>query len=240
MTRPDSAGGVEPVRLPRRRWWTRVSGAQLVMVIAGTLAFLVNLTVLRARDDFVLVAVAAEDINPGIILDVSRHVELVELDAGSELVAPALARERLSEVEGMVVTAALRRGDLINASHLRPAAAPADRRAMSLPVDAANAAGGRIGVGDRIDVIAVDDGAARYVLVGAEVIGRSEEGGATSIAGSRAFFVVVAVDAVQALELAAAMDTSEIQVVRSTGASPPEHTELDVVRESEDHGGIDR
>lgn len=236
MAKSEPAGGLEAVRLPRRRWWTRISGAQIVMVIAGILAFLVNLTVLRARDDFVLVAVASDDVNSGVVFDVDRHVDLVELPADSVLASSAIGRDQLAAYDGMVLTASLRQGDLINASQLRDPAASADLRAMSLAVDTSRAAGGRIGVGDRVDVIAVADGVARYVLTGAEVIDRSEQGSSGSITGSRAFFVVVAVTADQALELAAAIEAADIQIVRSTGASPPARLELIPAETSESEG----
>lgn len=226
MTHMASDESREPVRLKRRPWWSRVSGPQLLMIIAGILAFLANLVVLRGQEQIVLVAVAASDVNPGVPLTVD-HVRFVEIEASSELIESAIPRSDIEDYRGMIITSPFAEGDLINRSQLRAAAATMDRRAMSIPIDAANAVGGRIAVGDRVDVIAVDDGVARYVLAGAEVIERSGESGSGTLTAGRSFYLVVALTSSEALELSSAMDRAEIHVVRSTGASSPTSPSFD-------------
>jgi hypothetical protein len=81
-----------------------------------------------------------------------------------------------------------------------------------------HAAGGALRPGDRIDVISVSDGVARYVAVDLGVISVAE-GASGSIGSSLAFHVVVAVEASDALELAEALDTGSVELVRSTGAA---------------------
>lgn len=93
---------------------------------------------------------------------------------------------------------------------------------MSIPVPRENAAGGSLGVGDRVDVIDTVDGVARYVALDVEVTkvsAPSSSGGITRGAG-REFFVVVQVDALQALAIAEALADGKLNVVRSTGAAP--------------------
>ncbi len=94
--------------------------------------------------------------------------------------------------------------------------APSGLRAMSVPVAVAHAAGGTIATGDRIDVISVSDGSAAYVVSDIEVIGVSDVDGGSFTVGE--YHIVVAVDAAQALDLAAAIEADSIEIVRSTGA----------------------
>jgi hypothetical protein len=78
-------------------------------------------------------------------------------------------------------------------------------------------------------VIWVDDDVARYVVTGVEVIdatGNERTGGAFST--SQAFSITVAVDDVQALQLAEALNSGQIELVRSTGADAPTTSRLPV------------
>jgi Flp pilus assembly protein CpaB len=90
---------------------------------------------------------------------------------------------------------------------------------MSIPVEAAHAVGGSLAAGDRVDVIQVgEDGQARYVVSGAQVLAanRPDSGVIGAAAGSSS--ITVAVDARQALKLAAAIRSQRFEIVRSTGA----------------------
>jgi Flp pilus assembly protein CpaB len=90
---------------------------------------------------------------------------------------------------------------------------------MSIPVEAAHAVGGALAAGDRLDVIEVDEGGqARYVVSGVEVLAVNRpDSGVIGAAGSSSS-LTVAVDARQALRLAAAIRGQRFEVVRSTGA----------------------
>ena len=74
---------------------------------------------------------------------------------------------------------------------------------MSIPVAIEHAAGARIVVGDRVDVITVVDGVARFVATDLAVIAHAdtETGGLST----RAYHLTVAVDDDQALALAEAI-----------------------------------
>jgi Flp pilus assembly protein CpaB len=233
MTNTASQEGAQTVVKFKRPLWSRVSASHVLMVVVGLAAFLANFSVLRSQDEVALVAVAASDLTPGIVFVSDRHVEFVEIAASSPLVTAAVTQSDIADFNGRILSVPLAAGDLVSRSQLIQSAAGDERRAMSIPIDVANAVGGQIIVGDRVDVIAVRDGNARYVLTGAEVIDRSDEGRSGSITGTRSFYLVVAVDANQALELASALDTASIQVLRSTGASPPERIEFDFAPVSE-------
>ncbi len=93
---------------------------------------------------------------------------------------------------------------------------------MSIPVPREKAVGGGLRVGDRVDVIDVVDGEAAFVMADAQVVSVSSaatSGGITSGAAGD-FFVVVEVDARQALAVAEALADGKVDVVRSTGAEP--------------------
>jgi hypothetical protein len=57
--------GNEPLAVPVRRWWTRLSSAHILIFSAGTLAFIANLAVLRPPALPPNVAVATRDLLPG-------------------------------------------------------------------------------------------------------------------------------------------------------------------------------
>ena len=124
---------------------------------------------------------------------------------------------QLSELEGWVVERSIPVGGLLNRSVFVEPGAPSGLRSMSLPIAVAHAAGGTIVAGDRIDVISVLDGSASYVATGIEVIGTSDvDGGSFGSIGD--YHIVVAVDAIQALDLAEAIESGSLEMVRSTGA----------------------
>jgi Flp pilus assembly protein CpaB len=227
MANAASQEGAQTVVAIKRPLWSRISAPHLLIVAVGVAAFVANLAVLRSQDEMALVAVAASNLTPGTVFDSDRHVEFVEVAASSPLATAAITQGDAAAFEGRILSAPLAQGDLVARSQLIESAAEDELRAMSIPIDATNAAGGRIIVGDRIDVIAVENGTARYVLTGVEVIDRSDDSRGGSITGSRSFYVVVALDAEQALELAAALDGASIHVLRSTGAPSPDRLVFD-------------
>ena len=92
---------------------------------------------------------------------------------------------------------------------------------MSVPVDPEHAVGGALRVGDRVDVIEVQEDRATYVAIGLEVIGINESGSGGALDGLGSYSVTVAVDDATALRLAAAIRADRFELVRSTGAEPP-------------------
>ncbi|HZJ47697.1 MAG TPA: RcpC/CpaB family pilus assembly protein, partial [Acidimicrobiia bacterium] len=119
---------------------------------------------------------------------------------------------------GMVVTRSIPSGTLLFERDLFMPSATV--RAMSIPVDPEHAVGGTLRAGDRVDVLQSADGAARYVLVGAEVLTVSD-GSSGALGGSGRYAITVALDAESALEIAAALSEGTLDLVRSTGAAPP-------------------
>jgi Flp pilus assembly protein CpaB len=188
------------------------------MVVAGILAFVTNLVVLRGQDDTQTVAAAGRSIEAGVRVGPS-DLQAVPLDASSEVLATLLAWDQIAAVEGMVATRTIAAGELLAATDFRAPAANSNLRAMSIPIEPEHAVGGNLAPGDRVDVIRTVEDLATYVVTGAEVLSvASEERGA--ITGSIDFYVVLAVDADTALSLSEAISSGDIEVVRSTGSTP--------------------
>jgi Flp pilus assembly protein CpaB len=127
-----------------------------------------------------------------------------------------VTEDTVSNLAGRVLAGRVDEGEALSFSNLVEAATDDGRRIMSLPIERERAAGGTLSVGDRIDVIAVEAGVARYVVSGVEVVAVPDTKG--SFTGSSSYHVVLAVDAVSALELSVVMETATIQVIRSTGS----------------------
>lgn len=207
------------VATPRRRRRARVSRAAALTWLAGSLAFVLTASVLRDRAEQVEVLVAAQDIPAGAEIT-DEMVRTSEIDADSPLVSGLVDLDGLRP--GELAAVPISAGSALRTSDLAAAGRGDGLRSMSIEVDRAQAVGGGLAIGDRIDVIDVVDGDATYVVRDAEVTsvpaaptGRGITGGAGS-----SYFVVVRVDADDALALAAAIDRGALQVVRSTGATP--------------------
>lgn len=208
-------GGTRPVRRP---FTSRVSGGHVVMVLAGLLGVVLTLSVLRAADDTRGVLVAAEDLEPGQVLD-ARAVRVAAIRADDRALAGLVPASSATTVEGRVVVGAIAAGELLTPGDLADVDAGAAARAMSFALPRAQAVGGELGRGDRVDIVAVDpDSAARgYVRTGVEVLA-VDGGGGGPLGGGDEITITVAVDATGALDLAAALQSGSVTLVRATGA----------------------
>jgi hypothetical protein len=89
---------------------------------------------------------------------------------------------------------------------------------MSIPVSKEHAAGGLLEVGDVVDVISVGASGPEFVVAGVEVVSIAGDSG--GIGGVSGYFVVLAVDATEAIRLAGAIDAGSVEVIRASGAAP--------------------
>lgn len=209
----------------RRRILSRLSFGHVVMVVSGLLAFLLTFSLLRAREQTFQVAVAARDIPTGTPVDAGSF-RFTEVQVGEEVLATLLRPQDLDRLSGWVAATTIRAGDLVSRSDLRPSAAPGGLGAMSIPVEREHAVGGALAPGDRVDVIEVRDGEARYLLRGAEVLAVGSKDGGGFVEGSiGAFSVTIAVDPQAALDIARAVREAGVEIVRTTGMqATPEAT----------------
>ncbi len=191
-----------------------------LMVLSGLLAFVLIAAVVGDRSERLAVAVARVDIPAGAVVG-SDQVEMTELPADSAVAGQIATLDQLKAGQ-WVATEAIVAGDPVRRSALAEGDAVEGLRSMSIPVPRENAVGGGLRIGDRVDVIDVVDGEAAFVMADAQVVGVSSpatSGGITSGAVGD-FFVVVEVDARQALAVAEALADGKVDVVRSTGAKP--------------------
>lgn len=208
----------EPPRPRRRNPLTRLTASHLLMVLAAVLAFATNLMVLRGQEETRDAVVATGRIEAGRVI-VPTDLTVAEVDVDDGLFATLLPGQQSQTLVGMVATRTIEAGHLLSVDDVRPVAAPSAQRAISIPIEIEHAVGGGLVAGDRIDLIVVGESGPEYVLAGAEVL-EVPSTARGSLTGATGFFVVVAVDDQQALAVAAAIRSGEIEIARSTGSSP--------------------
>ncbi len=207
----------DSARRRRRRW----SSGHLLMLGAGLLGAVATIAVLDAGDDHTAVVVAARDLRVGDRIE-RDDLATSEVSSDSELTRALIGAADVDDLVDLIVTAPIEAGSPVLTEHLDEDAAPDGGRAMSFSVPADRAAGGAIGVGDRIDVLAADrDGSVGYALADALVLDASDgdDGAPIDRGDVRDITITVAVDAPGALRLAAAVAAGDVTVVRATGAT---------------------
>jgi len=210
----------DPPRPRRRNPLTRLTASHLLMILAAVLAFATNLMVLRGQEETRPAVIATGRIEAGRVL-VATDLTVAEVDVDDGLFATLLPGEQSPGLVGMVAARTIEAGHLLSVDDLRPPAAPSAHRAISIPVEVEHAVGGGLVPGDRIDLIAISERGPEYILAGAEVL-EVPSTARGSLTGATGFFVVVAVDDQQALAVAAAIRSGDIEIARSTGSSPVE------------------
>lgn len=212
-TKVREAGSQQPAR---RRLGRPLSAAHILIAVVVILAFLLNLLVLQDRGATTLVAVADEPLPAGSAVDI-QVFRLVPVDSSFEGLSELITEEELTQLDGWVLARAIPAGGLLDTTALVEPGSNSGLRSMSLPVPIEHAAGGNLVSGDRVDVIWVVDGEARFVASDLEVISVSERS-SSAIATISAYHIVVSVEADEALDLARALESGTVEIVRSTGA----------------------
>jgi Flp pilus assembly protein CpaB len=202
----------------------RFAAGHLVMVVAGLLGVALSLAVLRERPTGEQVLVADGELRAGDVVD-ARDLRPARVQASDALLGALVAAEDARRVRGLIAVASVADGEPVVRSQLRRRAAPGGMRAMSIPIDASRAAGGRIAPGDRVDVVFAGTHEASIIVPDAPVLAVDEPGRGGIGEVARPFTVTVAVDAHQSQLLAAAIADGELSITRTTGARSSEGTE---------------
>ncbi|MDJ0954959.1 MAG: RcpC/CpaB family pilus assembly protein, partial [Acidimicrobiia bacterium] len=178
------------------------------------------LAVLRSNEATVDVAVAATDIAAGTTLELS-HFDEVPVPADESLAARLLPATGIEQAVGKLVVRPMDAGDPILLSDLLAVDSGDGLRAMSIPIEQSRAVSGLLTRGDTVDIVLVADGVATFVAAGIEVL--DVPSAETNALGARSGYApTVAVDSSQALRIAAALDTGDVHIIRSTGAQDPD------------------
>ncbi len=212
--RTREAGTSKPIR---RSWRGRIGLSHVLIAVTAILAFFLNFLALQNRDETVMVVVAGGNIAQGSPLS-SEVVRLEPIPATFSGIDNLLTEDRLDDMVGAVASRALTEGQLLDDSAFVLPGSDTGLRSMSIPVALEHAAGGFLRVGDRVDVISVVDGSARFVGTDLEVLEIPDQSSNGRLSGSNAFHVVVGVNPDEALDLAAAIDNGSVELIRSTGA----------------------
>ena len=199
---------------------SRLKLGHVVMVLAAFFALVLNLAVLNANDATVEVSVASSEILQGTLLG-PGHLTTVEVAADDLLISRFVLAAEAEGLLGAIAARHIAVGEPIALSDFRDADAEDGLRAISIPLDPGRAVGGELAVGDSVDVVWVSEGIATYIAAGVEIL--SIPRADSNALGARSGYApTVAVDASQALQIVAALDSGELHLVRSTGASTPD------------------
>ncbi len=207
---------LEPQPPPRRSLVSQVGPLHLVAIISGLLAALLVLTWMRNQQNMLSVATAAQPIRSGNVIT-GDMLETREIPGDAGFGAHLLTADEIAGATGAVATRSISPGEPILDSDLRGVRTREGLRAMSLPIDSSRAVGGDLAPGDRIDIVGFDDTGPRYVATGIEVLAVPDRG-QNAFGTSSGFAVTLAVDDVEALEIARALEFGTVHVLRSTGA----------------------
>ena len=200
--RPSGAPDVEPA--PRtgagvatrhgRGLRSRLSAGHLVMVVAGLVGVVLSVAVLRDRPSGVRVVVADGEISAGDVID-GDDVRSERVQASGALLGTLVRASDRHDLRGRIAVTRIGDGEPVIRSQLRRRAANAGLRAMSIPIEASRAAGGRIEPGDRVDVVFAGAHEASIIVADARVLAVDEPGRGGIGEVSQPFTVTIAVDA---------------------------------------------
>jgi len=203
-----------------RNLLSRLNLGHVVMLLAAISALVLNLAILRGNDATIEVAVAATDVRVGTSLT-EGHLAFAEVPADDVLSSRLIPSDRAGQLVGQLATRSIADGEPILESDLLAVDNRDGLRAMSIPIEESRAVSGRLSSGDSVDIVLVQDGIATYVATGIKVL--DVPSSETNALGARTgYSPTVAVNATEALRIAAALDTGEVHIIRSTGAALPD------------------
>jgi Flp pilus assembly protein CpaB len=220
-----------------RRLRSRLSSGHVLMIVAGLLGALLGLAALRSEPAGVDVVVAAHEIRGGEAVRRSDF-RTERVQAPDRLLRTLIRPRQLHALRGHVATSTVEAGEVVIRRELRPRAARGGLRSMSIPIDPARAVGGRLAVGDRVDVLNASDREVSIVVRDAEVLAVDAKGRGGIGETSSPFTITIAVDARQSQLLAAAIANGDISIARTTGAASSQGTTPQAVDRGSGSGAV--
>ncbi|MFP3881915.1 MAG: Flp pilus assembly protein CpaB [Actinomycetota bacterium] len=211
----------------RRRIWSRFGTAHLIAVAAGLVTAVLLLAWTRGQEQVTPVLLAAEDIRAGTIVEAS-DLRVAEIPSDPTVVAAVYPAESLDGLVGQVASRSISESEPILRSDLRPVATEEGLRAMSVPLPLANAVGGDLAVGDEVDVLVVGDTGTRFVAEAVQVLAVPDTESSGLVGAGSAWWVVLAVEDGEALQIADGVENGTVYLLRSTGTPDLVNRELQV------------
>jgi len=178
------------------------------------------------------VVVAASEIKAGTAVDAGA-LAVIDIPAGAQVASVMVPAEQLSELAGQVATRSIQPSEPILISDLRPAVDESGRRAMSFSLPSSNAVGGDLAAGDVVDVLVVTDEWTRFVAEGVPVVAVPDGASTGLVAGTGSWWVTLAVEDHDALEIADGVERGSVYLLRSTGTPALTVTELSIPSEND-------
>ena len=207
------AEGVARLEVPDWVNLRTVLGAALFLIAMAT-----GSRVLATAERGTSVWVLTRDVAVGARL-AEGDVRRAEVNLAAEQLSTYVSSD--AAVENALVVRGVRRGELLAAASVAPPGTPSDQRSITVPVTADHAVGGRLSTGDLVDILATVDArmsAARTTLLVGSAVVQDVVFDPTFGAGETALVgITVAVDPDQALRIALATRSAEIDVVRVDG-----------------------
>jgi Flp pilus assembly protein CpaB len=201
----------------------RLSRGHLMMIVAGIVGVVLSFAALRQHPSDTLVAVAAHEIRAGeVVHPADLRTERVTM--GASVLATVVRGGDIGRLRGRIAGTTIAAGELVMRRTLRPRAARAGLRAMSIPIDPARAVGGRLAAGDRVDVLFAGERAVSIIVADAEVLAVDARGRGGIGDTASPFTVTIAVSATQSQLVAAAIADGNISLARTTGADSAKGT----------------
>lgn len=194
----------------------RFGTAHLVAVTAGLATALLLLGWTRSQQDVIPVVVAAAEIGAGTTVEFS-DLAVIDLPAAAQVASLMVPGELVEGVVGQVAIRSIRPNEPVLISDVRPVADESGRRAMSISLPAANAVGGELVAGDLVDVLVVTEDRTRFVAEQVPVLAVPPKASGGLVSGSNGWWVTLAVEDGEALEIAGGVEHGTVYLLRSTG-----------------------
>jgi hypothetical protein len=133
------------------------------------------------------------------------------------MVEAVYSADSLDRLVGQVAARSISESEPILRTDARPVAADDGLRAMSVPLPLANAVGGDLAVGDEVDVLVVRETGTRFVAGAVPVLALPDADTAGLVGATSEWWVVLAVEDTEALEIADGVENGTVYLLRSTG-----------------------
>lgn len=214
-TGPDDAPAADlGRRITRRR--TLPGGRAVVGALLITVAVLGVFAawLLATAAPTTTFAVVRRDMAPGDTL-AAGDVRVVAMDLPAEQAVRAFTTA--DEAVGTIALAPLAPGDLLVRSVVRMSDQVPGTAEFSFEVPASQALAGEVAAGDRVDVVATDDGVTGYVATDVAVVASTVDGGVVTL-------TVALDDPGLVLAIAHAADEATLHVARSNTSAPADTT----------------